>query len=67
MLIYNVVVSLYVVGQATNNNGFFSKTKDSRAIAPGDFIVIPAMTGHQYIPDKNDTLVYWAIKIQRVK
>lgn len=38
-----------------------------RRIAPGDFIVIPAMTGHQYIPDKNDTLTYWTIKIKRLK
>ena len=35
--------------------------------APGDFIVIPAMTGHQYIPDKNDTLIYWTIKMKRVE
>ena len=34
-------------------------------ISPGDFIVIPAMTGHQYIPDKSDTLTYWTIKIKR--
>lgn len=37
-----------------------------RKISPGDFVIIPAMTGHQYIPDKNDTLVYWTIKIKRV-
>jgi mannose-6-phosphate isomerase-like protein (cupin superfamily) len=36
-------------------------------ISPGDFIVIPAMTGHQYIPDKNDSLIYWTIKIKRLK
>jgi hypothetical protein len=36
-----------------------------RRISPGDFIVIPAMTGHQYIPDKNDSLIYWTIKIMR--
>lgn len=38
-----------------------------KRISPGDFIVIPAMTGHQYLPDKNDTLIYWTIKIKRVK
>jgi uncharacterized RmlC-like cupin family protein len=40
---------------------------NEKRISPGDFIVIPAMTGHQYIPDKNDTLIYWTIKIMRVK
>ena len=40
---------------------------NERRISPGDFIVIPAMTGHQYIPDKSDTLTYWTIKIRRVK
>ena len=40
---------------------------NERRISPGDFIVIPAMTGHQYIPDKNDTLTYWTIKMKRVK
>ena len=40
---------------------------NEKRISPGDFIVIPAMTGHQYIPDKNDTLTYWTIKIKRVK
>ena len=40
---------------------------DEKRIAPGDFIVIPAMTGHQYIPDKNDTLIYCTIKLKRVK
>ena len=38
-----------------------------KRISPGDFIVIPAMTGHQYIPDKNDSLIYWTIKIKRAK
>ena len=38
-----------------------------KRVSPGDFIVIPAMTGHQYLPDKNDTLIYWTIKIRRVK
>lgn len=38
-----------------------------RRISAGDFIVIPAMTGHQYLPDKNDSLIYWTIKIKRAK
>lgn len=37
-----------------------------KTLSPGDFIVIPAMTAHQYIPAKGDTLVYWTIKIKRV-
>lgn len=37
-----------------------------RRINPGDFVIIPAMTAHQYIPDINDTLTYWTIKIKRV-
>jgi len=36
-------------------------------INPGDLIIIPAMTGHQYIPNSNDTLTYWTIKIKRTK
>jgi mannose-6-phosphate isomerase-like protein (cupin superfamily) len=40
---------------------------EEKRISPGDFIVIPAMTGHQYIPDKSDSLIYWTIKIKRVK
>jgi hypothetical protein len=38
-----------------------------RRISTGDFIVIPAMTGHQYIPDRGDSLIYWTIKINREK
>jgi mannose-6-phosphate isomerase-like protein (cupin superfamily) len=34
-----------------------------RKLSPGDFIIIPAMTAHQYIPDQEDTLVYWTIKV----
>jgi len=34
-------------------------------LSPGDFLIIPAMTAHQYIPDRNDTLIYWTIKIKR--
>lgn len=36
-------------------------------INPGDIIIIPAMTGHQFIPNSNDTLTYWTIKIKRTK
>lgn len=27
-------------------------------LSPGDFIVIPAMTAHQYVPNSGDTLTY---------
>ena len=35
------------------------------SLSPGDFITIPAMTAHQYIPSNHDTLTYWTIKIKR--
>jgi len=56
-------------GEKPSRNWYGTKIIDfnERRIGPGDFIVIPAMTGHQYIPDKNDTLIYWTIKLQRVK
>ena len=36
-------------------------------LLPGDFIVIPAMLGHQYIPHAGDSLTYWTIKVRRPK
>jgi len=36
-------------------------------VSAGDFVIIPAMTGHQYIPNNKDTLTYWTIKIKRLK
>jgi hypothetical protein len=56
-------------GEKPSRNWYGGKIIDfnEKRIAPGDFIVIPAMTGHQYIPDKNDTLIYWTIKIKRVE
>lgn len=36
-------------------------------LSPGDFIIIPAMTAHQYIPDSGDTLTYWTIKVRHLK
>jgi mannose-6-phosphate isomerase-like protein (cupin superfamily) len=36
-------------------------------LSPGDFIIIPAMTAHQYIPDAGDTLTYWTIKVKHLK
>ena len=43
------------------------KGGSERKLSPGDFIIIPSMTAHQYIPDPGDTLTYWTIKIKRVK
>ena len=38
-----------------------------RHLSPGDFIVIPAMVGHQYIPNPGESLTYWTIKVRRVR
>lgn len=38
-----------------------------RNLAPGDFIIIPAMLAHQYIPNSGDTLTYWTIKVKRTR
>ena len=35
-----------------------------RSLSPGDFIVIPAMMPHQYIPNNGETLTYWTIKVK---
>jgi mannose-6-phosphate isomerase-like protein (cupin superfamily) len=35
-----------------------------RSLSPGDFIVIPAMMPHQYIPNDGETLTYWTIKVK---
>jgi len=37
-----------------------------RKLSPGDFIIIPAMTAHQYIPNDADTLAYWTIKVKNI-
>ena len=37
-----------------------------RKLAPGDFIVIPAMLPHQYIPDAGETFQYWTIKVKHI-
>ena len=36
-----------------------------RSLSPGDFIVIPAMLAHQYIPQGGEPLTYWTIKVKR--
>lgn len=56
-------------GEKPSRNWYGGQIIDfsERRISPNDFIVIPAMTGHQYLPDQNDTLIYWTIKVRRVK
>lgn len=36
-----------------------------RNLSPGDFIVVPAMLPHQYIPAPGESLSYWLIKVRR--
>jgi|GEM_PF-1592718 hypothetical protein len=36
-----------------------------RSLLPGDFVMIPAMVPHQYIPTPGDSLTYWTIKVRR--
>lgn len=38
-----------------------------RKLSPGDFIVIPAMLPHQYIPIPGEKFTYWTIKVKRTK
>jgi len=38
-----------------------------RHLSPGDFIIIPAMVGHQYIPNPGESLTYWTIKVRRAR
>jgi len=41
------------------------ESAEVRNLAPGDFIIIPAMIAHQYVPTTGDTLTYWTIKVRR--
>lgn len=43
------------------------KSAADQKLSPGDFIIIPAMTAHQYIPDGGDTLTYWTIKVKHLR
>lgn len=38
---------------------------NERELSPGDFIVVPAMLAHQYIPKPGESLSYWLIKVRR--
>ena len=56
-------------GGEPSRNWFCDSIKDAtvQKLSPGDFIIIPAMTAHQYIPDSGDTLTYWTIKVKHLK
>jgi mannose-6-phosphate isomerase-like protein (cupin superfamily) len=56
-------------GIEPSRNWFCDSIKDAtvQKLSPGDFIIIPAMTAHQYIPDSGDTLTYWTIKVKHLK
>lgn len=41
--------------------------KRERVIKAGDFLVIPAMLAHQYIPAPGDTLIYFVVKVRNVE
>ena len=60
------------VGQKSNGVAPFrdwmgGEIKDvkERNLSPGDFIVIPAMMPHQYIPKRGQSLAYWTIKVPK--
>ena len=40
------------------------RNANERSLSPGDFIVIPAMMPHQYIPNDGEILTYWTIKVK---
>lgn len=56
-------------GAEPSRNWFCDSIKNAtvQKLSPGDFIIIPAMTAHQYIPDSGDTLTYWTIKVKHLK
>lgn len=41
--------------------------KRDRVIKAGDFLVIPAMLAHQYIPAPGDTLTYFVVKVRNTQ
>ena len=56
-------------GAEPSRNWFCDSIKNAtlQKLSPGDFIIIPAMTAHQYLPDSGDTLTYWTIKVKHLK
>ena len=48
------------------SGGIIEEGKE-RALSAGDFVVIPAMLAHQYIPKSGEPFTYWTIKVLRAK
>ena len=42
------------------------KDAHERDLSPGDFVVVPAMLAHQYIPKPGEALSYWLIKVRHL-
>jgi len=63
---YDVTGAVRTTGEAPSRNWFCSAINEGkdRSLSPGDVILIPAMTAHQYIPNPGDTLSYWTIKVK---
>jgi len=63
---FGVTGNVRTTGDAPSRNWFCGGISNAtdRALSPGDVILIPAMTAHQYIPNAGDTLSYWTIKVK---
>lgn len=66
---YEVAGNIRTTGEERQRNWLCDSIVNGRvqSLSPGDFIIIPAMTAHQYIPDGGDKLIYWTIKAKRAK
>jgi len=66
---YQVSGDVRTSGDQPWRNWFCDRIESAseQKLSPGDFIIIPAMTAHQYIPEGSDTLTYWTIKVKRLK
>ena len=66
---HQVLGKITSTGVEPSRNWLCDSIKDAteQKLSPGDFIIIPAMTAHQYIPDSGDTLTYWTIKVKHLK
>ena len=66
---YQVSGDVRTSGEEPWRNWYCDRIENAleQKLSPGDFIIIPAMTAHQYIPEGNDTLTYWTIKVKRLK
>lgn len=66
---YRVAGTIRTSGEVPRRNWLCDSitSATNQILSPGDFVIIPAMTAHQYIPDSGDTLTYWTIKVKRLK